>query len=241
MSTLEGKTYWVIGASEGLGREIAKGLVDEGAHVVLSARSGKRLQQLAWALGSATPLAMDVTDATSVQDAVKNLGPIDGVVYNAGTYAPMRSQEWDSQTALGMLEVNFSGAVRVLGHILPEFVAKESGDITLIGSLAGYQGLPAAVGYGASKSALISLAETMRHDLRGSGITIRIVNPGFIKTRLTDMNDFSMPQLMSAETAAEHVLRAMQTRRFRTDFPRPFSWAIKALTLLPDWLVYRGK
>jgi short-subunit dehydrogenase len=241
MSPLEGKRYWVIGASEGLGREIAKGLVDAGAHVVLSARSGRGLQQLAWTLGAARPLVMDVTDAASVADAVKNLGPIDGIVYNAGTYAPLRSQAWNSQAALDMLEVNFSGAVRVLGHILPEFVAKESGDITLIGSLAGYQGLPAAVGYGASKAALISLAETMRHDLRGSGVTVRIVNPGFIKTRLTDKNDFTMPQLMPAEVAAQHVLRAMQQRRFRTDFPRPFCWAIKALTLLPDWLVYRGK
>lgn len=241
MSAVKGKTFWVIGASEGLGREIAKGLVGAGANVVLSARSEDRLQQLALELGAARPLAMDVTDITSVSNAVSKLGPVDGVVYNAGAYAPMRSQDWDSEAALAMLDVNFAGALRVLGHIVPDFASQGRGDITLIGSLAGYQGLPAAIGYGASKAALISLAETMRHDLRGSGVTVRVVNPGFIKTRLTEKNDFSMPQLMTAERAAGHVVRAIGKKRFRTDFPRPFCWAIKLLALLPDWLIYRWK
>lgn len=241
MTDLRGKTYWLIGASEGLGREIAKGLVGAGAHVILSARSQDRLQELTWALGAATPLVMDVTDDRSVAEAAKNLGPIDGVIYNAGAYTPMRSQDWDSAEALAMMEVNFAGVVRVLGHVLPAFIAKGQGNITLVGSLAGYHGLPAAVGYAASKAALISLAETMRHDLRGSGVAVRLVNPGFIETRLTDKNEFAMPQLMSAEEAADHVLRAMQRQRFRTDFPRPFSWLIKTLALLPDWLVYRFK
>lgn len=241
MSGLSGKTYWLIGASEGLGREIAKALVGAGAHVVLSARSQDRLQELTWALGAATPLPMDVTDAGSVKEAAESLSQIDGVIYNAGAYVPMRSQDWDSDEALAMMDVNYAGALRVLGHVLPQFVAKGQGDITFIGSLAGYHGLPAAVGYAASKAALISLAETMRHDLRESGVVVRLVNPGFIETRLTDKNNFAMPQLMTAEKAAGHVLRAVQRRRFRTDFPRPFSWAIKALAILPDWLIYRFK
>ena len=94
--------------------------------------------------------------------------------------------------------------------------------------------------YGASKAALISLAETMRHDLRGTGVTVRIVNPGFIKTRLTDKNSFAMPQIMTPERAAQKVLTAMRRNRFRTDFPRPFSWFLKLLRFIPDWLVYRG-
>ncbi|CUH88966.1 3-oxoacyl-[acyl-carrier-protein] reductase FabG [Phaeobacter sp. CECT 5382] len=241
MNPLQGKTYWLVGASEGLGREIAKELVAAGAHVILSARSEVRLKDLAQTLGAARPLVMDVTDSHSVENAAKAVGSIDGVIYNAGAYEPMRSQEWDSGAAIAMLEVNFTGALRVLGHVVPQFVSKGQGDVTLIGSLAGYHGLPAAIGYGASKSALMSLAETMRHDLKGSGITVRIVNPGFIKTRLTDKNSFAMPQLMSAEMAAAHVLRAMKRRGFRTDFPRPFSWVIKILHLLPDWIVYRGK
>ncbi|WP_299938172.1 SDR family NAD(P)-dependent oxidoreductase [uncultured Pelagimonas sp.] len=241
MKMFDGKTFWLIGASEGLGREIAKGLAQHGAHVVLSARSAHRLQDLLEVIGAATVLPMDVTDPQSVARAVQELGPIDGVIYNAGAYEPMSAKAWDSQAALTMLDVNLTGALRVLGHVVPGFVEKNQGDITLIGSLAGYRGLPSAIGYGASKAALISLAETMRHDLKDTGVNVRIINPGFIKTRLTDKNSFAMPQLMAPEAAAKKVLHAMRGKRFRTDFPRPFSWGIKAFDMLPDWLVYRGQ
>ena len=153
----------------------------------------------------------------------------------------MPTSEWNTDAALRMLDVNFTGAVRVLGEAVPRLLRQGHGDITLVGSLAGYRGLPNAVGYGASKAALISLAETMRFDLKDSGVVVRVINPGFIKTRLTDKNDFKMPMLMSPERAAQHVFQAMQARRFRTDFPRPFSWIIRTLGLLPDIAVYRGK
>lgn len=241
MSGFHGKTYWLIGASEGLGREIAKGLVEGGAHVVLSARSPERLQELSDSIGASTVLPMDVTDSQSVAVAARNIGPIDGMIYNAGTYDPMSTKAWDSPAALAMLDVNLTGVLRVLGHVVPEFVDKNQGDITLIGSLAGYRGLPSAIGYGASKAALISLAETMRHDLKDTGVNVRIINPGFIKTRLTEKNSFAMPQLMTPAIAAKAVLRAIESTHFRTDFPWPFSWAIKVFGMLPDWLVYRGK
>lgn len=241
MRGFKGKTVWLVGASHGLGREIARQLDQAGAQVILSARSGDALQALAQELNQARPVLMDVTDMQSVRRAARYLGQIDHVIYNAGTYDPMRSQDWDTDAALQMNEVNYCGALRVIGQVLPDFLATGRGEVTLIGSLAGYRGLPAAIGYGASKAALISLAETMRHDLKGSGITVRIVNPGFIKTRLTGKNSFAMPQLMTPEKAARHVMSAMQLRRFRTDFPRPFSWGIRMFERLPDLLVYRGK
>ena len=140
-----------------------------------------------------------------------------------------------------MADVNFMGGMRVLGEVTPKFVGQGQGDITGIGSLAGYRGLPKAIGYGASKAALVSLAETMRHDLKDTGVTVRLINPGFIKTRLTEKNSFAMPMLMQAEDAAARVVQAMRTERFRTDFPRPFSWVMKSLQFLPDLLIYRGK
>ncbi|WP_171101681.1 MULTISPECIES: SDR family oxidoreductase [unclassified Ruegeria] len=241
MSSFEGKTYWIIGASEGLGRALAKELSDKGAHLILSARNAERLAEICANLPNARFIPMDVTDLNAVRSAVAQAGAIDGLVYNAGAYDPMRSPEWDTETALRISDVNYMGAVRVLGETVPGFVAAGRGEITLIGSLAGYHGLPAAIGYGASKAALISLAETMRHDLAGSGVTVRIVNPGFIKTRLTDKNEFKMPMLMTPEDAASRVIKAMARRRFRTDFPAPFSWVIRVIDYLPDWLVYRGK
>lgn len=241
MTHFSGKTFWLIGASEGLGRALAKRLDEEGARVILSARSADRLEQLRGDLNDAQVVPLDVTDAEAVRSAAASIGALDGVIYNAGAYEPMRATEWDSDAALRMSDVNFTGALRVLGQVVPGFVKNGQGDITLVGSLAGYRGLPAAIGYGASKAALVSLAETMRFDLKGTGVTVRLVNPGFIKTRLTQKNNFRMPMLMTPEAAAERVLRAMRKRRFRTDFPAPFSWAIRLIEYLPDIVVYRGK
>ncbi len=236
-----GKIYWIVGASEGLGRSLAKQLSAEGAQLIVSARSAERLESLSDELPNTRAVPLDVTDTEMVRQAAAEIGPVDGLIYNAGAYDPMRATEWNSDSALMMCDVNFTGAMRVLGAVVPEMVAARQGDITLVGSLAGYRGLPAAIGYGASKAALMSLAETMRLDLKGTGVLVRIVNPGFIKTRLTQKNTFKMPMLMTPEVAAERVVKAMRKRRFRTDFPAPFSWVIRAFNALPDWLVYRGK
>lgn len=241
MTVFSGKKLWLIGASEGLGRDLAKMLSAEGAHLVLSARNAGRLEDLKAELPNVRVLPLDVTDTQAVRQAAAEIGPVDGLIYNAGAYDPMRATEWDSDAALAMCDVNFTGAMRVLGEVVPRMVAAQNGDITLIGSLAGYHGLPAAIGYGASKAALVSLGETMRFDLRGTGVVVRLVNPGFIKTRLTAKNTFKMPMLMTSEKAATLVLKAMRKRRFRTDFPAPFSWVIRSLGVLPDFIVYRGR
>lgn len=241
MTVFAHKTYWLIGASEGMGRALAHKLSAEGATLVLSARNIARLEELCGGLPRARAVQMDVTRIEEVRSAVAEAGQIDGVIYNAGAYDPMRATDWKTDAALAMCDVNFLGAMRVLGELVPRLVKAGQGDITLVGSLAGYSGLPASIGYGASKAALVSLAETMRHDLRGTGVVVRVVNPGFIKTRLTAKNEFRMPMLMSPEEAAQKVLNAMAKQRFRTDFPAPFSWLIRALDYLPDLLVYRGK
>ncbi len=241
MIDLEDKTYWLIGASEGLGRSLAQQLDSAGARLVLSARNTQRLEQLCARLSFARVLALDVTDSDAVRGCANRLRDVDGVIYMVGVYTPMRSADWDGPEACKMVDVNFLGAMRVMGELVPYFVERGYGDITLIGSLAAYRGLPGAIGYGASKAALMSLAETMRFDLRGRGVTVRIVNPGFIETRLTEKNSFAMPMLMTPEAAAARVIKAMRRRRFRTDFPVPFSWYIRLLSHLPDWLIYRGK
>ncbi len=241
MTGFLGKTYWLVGASEGLGRALAKRLDAEGANLILSARNRERLDTLQAELTSASVLVLDVTDINSVRHAAQAAGDVDGVIYNVGAYEPMRTTDWDSEATLTMADVNFAGALRVLGEVVPKMVKQNQGDITLIGSLAGYRGLPAAIGYGASKAALVSLAETMRFDLRDSDIVVRLVNPGFIKTRLTQKNSFRMPMLMTADEAAARVVKSMRKSRFRTDFPAPLSWVLRTIAVLPDWLVYRGK
>ena len=235
--TFAGKTYWLIGASEGLGRALAMKLEAAGAKVVVSARSEERLAQIGLKQGHILP--MDVTDTASVDQAIEALPEIDGMIYCAGAYDPMTAQTWERDQALKMMDVNLLGAMRVLPGILPEMIARNQGHIVLIGSLSAYHGLPGAVGYSTSKGGLMHLAENLRIDLKSTNIKVQITNPGFIQTRLTQKNNFAMTQIMSPDEAADHVMRNMARGKFRTAFPRPFAWLFRALPVLPDWLVKR--
>jgi len=230
---ISGKTWWIVGASEGLGRSLALGLARDGAHLILSARNEDRLRDVAAEVGGAEVLPVDVTDPDAVAAAVAGAGEIDGVLYNAGAYDPIGAAEWNPDAVRVMAEVNFMGALHALGHVVPGMVERGRGHVMLIGSLAGFRGLPDAIGYGASKAALMHLAENMRIDLRGTGVTVQRANPGFIKTRLTDKNDFAMPQLMTPEDAAERVIKALKGGRFSTSFPAPFAWLFTAGRYLP--------
>lgn len=241
MKDLRGKTCWLIGASEGLGRAMAKQLHGQGAHLILSARNGERLTTLCDALPGATALVMDATEPEAVKGAAEQAGHADIVIYNAGAYDPITTQAWDTNAILRMSAVNYAGAVNVVGAVIPQFLSRDAGEIVLVGSLAAYRGLPAALGYGPSKAALRSMAETMRYDLRETNVAVKLVNPGFIRTRLTAKNAFKMPMLMTPEKAASHVIKAIRKGQFRTDFPAPFSWSIRALAILPDFIVWRGK
>lgn len=234
-----GKTWWIVGASEGLGRALTQALDAQGARLILSARGGQRLEGLAAGLRDATPLPMDVTDSASVAETAAQVGPVDGILYCAGFYQPMNAAQWDEAAALAMCEVNFMGAVRVLGHIAPDFATRGAGHIVLIGSLAGYRGLPDSVGYSASKAGLMNLGESLYADLRPKGVKVQVISPGFIKTRLTEKNDFDMPQIMSAGDAADHVIRAMRRSSLSSAFPRPFAWLFTWGRLLPARLFYR--
>jgi short-subunit dehydrogenase len=239
MPDLTGRRYWLVGASEGLGRSLAQGLDVEGASLVLSARSAGRLEALAADLRDARAVPMDVTDVDSVSNAGKNVGEVDGVIYNAGAYDPVSATDWQPEAVRRMAEVNFLGAINVLGEVMPGFVARGRGHIVLIGSLSGFRGLPGAIGYGASKAGLMHLAENLRIDLRDTEITVQRMNPGFINTRLTAKNDFRMPQIMEPEDAAAQVLRAMKSGRFSTSFPAPFSWLFTLGQHLPLGLFQR--
>ncbi|MGR3712360.1 MAG: SDR family NAD(P)-dependent oxidoreductase [Shimia sp.] len=218
------KTYWIVGASHGLGHALAEALDAEGARLILSARSTAPLNALADILHNARVAPIDVTDAKAVAQVAETIGAVDGVIYCAGAYDPMSATNWHAMAAAQMAEVNFMGALHVLGQVVPAMTTKNAGHIVIIGSLAGHRGLPNAVGYGASKAGVMHLAENLRADLRGTNVKVQLVNPGFIRTRLTDKNDFDMPQIMSAEQAANKTLMAMKSRRFSTSFPAPFAW-----------------
>lgn len=240
MRDWKGKRYWLVGASEGLGRALAHQMSRAGVDLVLSARNADRLTELAGELpGRAETIPIDVADPASVKAAAQAAGEIDGMIFMAGVYKPMHATEWDAEAVTQMIDVNLTGAARVLGEIVPGCVARNHGHIVLIASLAGFRGLPKAVGYGASKAGLISLAETMKIDLAKTDIEVQCINPGFVRTRLTDQNTFSMPFIMEPEAAAAEMFEHMTGHHFQKSFPFLFALAFRLAQLLPFWAYFR--
>lgn len=240
MRNFKGKVYWLVGASEGLGAALAHELSAAGAEVVLTARSKDRLEALAAKLpGPSRVEVLDITDADALQAAADRIGEMDGVVHMAGVYWPFGAKAWKADQANLMADVNFGGAMKLMGVVVPQFVARDRGHIVLTGSLSGYRGLPDAAAYVASKTAVMALAESLYADLRKTGVDVQLVNPGFVKTRLTDKNSFDMPFIMEPEEAAKAFFKHMRGNRFQLAFPRLFSLVFRGSQLLPDWLYYR--
>ncbi len=237
--SFSGKHYWLVGASEGLGLALAAQMRAQGARLTLSARSETALAAAARALPGVAVVPMDVSDNAAVQRAAEQIGPVDGVVFLAGVYWPMTGRAIDAEQLVAMCDVNFTGCARVIGAVLPGMVARGTGHVVITGSLSGFRGLPGAVGYGASKAGVMALAESLYADLRGTGIKVQLANPGFIRTRLTAKNDFSMPFLMEPEGAAREIVTLMRTTRFKANFPTVFSWIFRLSQFLPDWAYYR--
>ncbi len=236
---------WLVGVSEGIGAAVAHKLAAQGAHLVLSARSIDKLETLRNALPNADRHIIVPCDVTSQESVTAAWGVItqqwpklDMMLYNAGLYEPMSALAWDQVQVERMFDVNLSGAVRVLSLIVPAFVAQNSGHIALVGSVAGYRGLPNSIGYSASKSALNHLAENLKIDLHATNINVQLICPGFVATRLTDKNTFPMPFIITADRAADYIMEGLQSSRFEIHFPRRFSLILKFLGLLPHSLYF---
>jgi NADP-dependent 3-hydroxy acid dehydrogenase YdfG len=240
MKDWAGKRYWLVGASEGLGLALAQMMSRAGVDLILSARNPDRLAEAVASLpGHARALPVDVGDNASVTAAAATLGPIDGVVFLAGVYWPTTAQAWDAAQVEAMCNINFTGCARVIGAVMPQLVAQGRGHVVITGSLSGFRGLPGAIGYSASKAGTMALAESMYADLRGGDIQVQVANPGFIKTRLTEKNDFTMPFIMEPDAAARVMWEHMNTDTFKVSFPTVFSWFFRLSQFLPDWAYYR--
>lgn len=238
--SMTGKRYWLVGASDGLGKALAHRMSRAGIEVVVSARSEDKLAALVADLpGKASYQCVDITDDESVKTAVAAVGKIDGLVLLAGAYWPFGAKDWNADQAVAMADVNFTGFLRVLGQVVPQFVESDAGHIVLTSSLAGFRGLPKSIGYAASKAAVMSLAESMYADLRKTSVQVQVVNPGYIKTRMTEKNDFHMPFIMEPDEAAREMFEFMLTDRFKKSFPTLLSLVLRGAQFLPDWLYYR--
>lgn len=233
---------WITGAGSGIGRALAIRYLRAGAIVAGTSRRGDTLDSIAGeargAGGKFHAVPADMTDPAAVQDVVARIeagiGPIRLAVFNAGTHIPSPGRAFKAETVRALLDSNVMTVANGLEAVLPAMLARRSGQVAINASLAGYGGLPLASAYGASKAALINMAESLRLDLETSGVAVRLISPGFIKTPLTDRNTFPMPFLMPVEDAAERLWRGLEFERsFEIAFPWQFAMILKALRLLP--------
>ncbi|MDP2817370.1 MAG: SDR family NAD(P)-dependent oxidoreductase [Polaromonas sp.] len=236
-----GKTVWLVGASSGIGQATAHALHARGARVVVSARNAGALDDFVRSHAGAVALPLDAADPAAVAvaaQAVLAQGPIDLMMYCAGHYREMRAAEFDLAEMLKHQQVNYTGALYLLDALLPAMRQRGTGHISLVGSVAGYRGLPKSLAYGPTKAALINLAETLYLDLQASGVGVSLVSPGFVETPLTAQNRFSMPALISPAKAADEILRGWADGEFEIHFPKRFTLWMKTLRVLPYALYF---
>jgi short-subunit dehydrogenase len=244
ISDWRGQRVWLVGASSGIGAALAAALLQRGARVALSARRAQALDALTHgeARERARVVPMDVTDPGSVADAHRRVqaewGGIDLTIWVAGTYTPMGTDRFRLDDALGVVRTNLGGVLNGLAVLLPVMRRERRGGIAVVSSVAGYRGLPKSLVYGPTKAALNNLAESLYLDLHPLGVGVYLINPGFVRTPLTDLNDFSMPALIDPEDAARSILAGLARGAFEIHFPGRFTRVMKLLQMLPHRLYF---
>lgn len=243
------RLVWITGASTGIGAETALQMARKGWRVAISARSVDKLEALAKETqslkGEIHAYPGDVTDEAAMATIVENIenahGTIDLALLNAGTYFPDTGEDFTAANFKKTFDINVNGIAHCLEPLLKRFRQRRAGHIAIVASVAGYRGLPKSLSYGPTKAALINLSEALYVECKPFGIKVQVVNPGFVKTPLTDENDFEMPMLMPVEDAATALIKGLESNRFEITFPWLFALIAKAMGLLPDkaylWLV----
>ena len=239
--SLKGKCVWLTGASSGIGEGLAYELARRGARVALTARRKEILDEIVSKInekgGEAYSFPGDVLNLEEMKVLVdtieRTVAPIDVAIPNAGTHLFTKPEQFNSAEYLSIMQLNFGGVLHCLEAVIPKMLQRGGGIIAPVASLAGYRGLPRAAAYGASKSALIHFLESIRFHLQPKGITITVVNPGFVKTPLTDKNDFYMPFLISSDKAAKIICNGIEKGKRTVAFPIPFSWIVGLGKFLP--------
>lgn len=228
---------WITGASAGIGKAVVERLVKDGWTVYVTARSEDKLNDMAEGSGGKIiPAPGDVTDPERMAEIVKRIEGAEGlalVILNAGVYIPLPASEFTVEDVKKHFDVNLQGVVNGLVPAMHSMMARGTGCLALVSSVAGYRGLPKSGAYGATKAALINMAEALAFNLHPAGVRISLICPGFVETDATAVNDFDMPFLMQTGDAADRIVAGLKTKAFEITFPRRFSYMLKAFRFLP--------
>ncbi len=232
---LSGKVAWVVGASSGIGAAVACELQSRGALVAISARRQDQLDEVS--AGTMLAVAADVTDAASMTAAASRirdeLGPIDLAVLSAGYWKQMSGNDWDTEVFNRHVQVNLIGMSNSIAAVLPEMLARHSGVIAGISSVAGYRGLSGSQAYGATKAGQINLLESLRIQVARAGVRVITVCPGFVRTDLTAVNAFPMPFIIEADSAGRSICDGLERERIEIVFPVRMAILMKVARLVP--------
>ena len=231
------RRVWVVGASSGIGAALVHDLLAAGARVALSARSQDKLEAVANNHPSAIVVPFDVTDEAAwplaIERVMQTLGEIDLVILGAARYDPQHAWNLNMDEVQASYALNVISMYRAVSLLTPRLLAQRHGGLAIISSISGYTGLPRAIVYGATKAALQNFTETLYFELAPKGLSIYLINPGFVKTPMTAANDFEMPGLMTPEQAAAAILKGMAQGRFEIRFPRGFANMLRWISRLP--------
>lgn len=235
---IRGKVVWITGASSGIGAALAGELARRGARVAITARREEKLARVAAeSVGDLRVYAGDVRDREGmlrVGAAIESdVGPIDLAVLNAGTWEQLDMARWDSAPIREHVDTNLIGMVNCLDAVLPGMIARRSGAVLGVASVAGYRGYTRAEAYSTTKAAAINLLESLRIDLDHVGVNVQVVNPGFVRTELTERNDFPMPFMIEADDAARRIADAIEKEKAEAVFPLPYRIGMKLLRFAP--------
>ena len=238
---MDNKVIWITGASTGIGKALALKFARKGWKVAISARRENLLKEIEENNRNIVSFPLNVTNKENCisifQDIINKLGNVDICVFSTGTWNPKKEKEIDVEQIEEVMKVNFFGTLNCIKSVEKYFKEKGNGQISIVSSIAGYRGLPNSTGYGPSKSALNNLAESLYFDFKRYGVRISIISPGFIKTPMTDKNDFKMPFLKTVDYAADKIYEGLiNSKKFEIDFPKQLTLILKLFKIMPNKL-----
>jgi short-subunit dehydrogenase len=238
------KIIWITGASSGIGKALAIKFAKNGWTVAASARRENLLHELKEQNQNIHSFPLDVTEIESCKIVAKKIieqfNRIDICVFGTGMHDPKSEKKFNLDKIREIMEVNYFGTMNSINSIYEHFSEKKSGQISIISSVAGYRGLPAAGAYCASKAALTSFTESLNFDMMQKNVRISLISPGFIKTPMTDQNDFPMPMIKSPEFAADEIFKGLTTKKsFEIHFPKVFTYFLKLLSIVPSGIYFK--